>query len=196
LTPYDEKKLLNKVAEGDQQAFTVLFDAYYQRLGAYVLKVTDSRDATEEIVQEVFIKVWEKREILPTIDSVKAYLFVLSKHRALDYLRMVARKRLQEISLIHEMKEANSLLESSSTTEEYSLIIEKVITELPPQQQRVYQLSRYEKLKYEEIAVLMGISKETVKKHMQCALSFLKKQVKMRIENVGLGVLFLNSVFF
>lgn len=192
---HDEKEILNKVAEGDQRAFTVLFDAYYQHLGAYVYKVTESKEVAEEIVQEVFIKIWEKREMLPDIDSFKAYLFVLSKNRTLDHLRTIAKKRMHHLSMMQEMKEESYMMDNVSPIEEYSLIIEKAVARLPPQQQRVYQLSRYEKLKYDEIAAHMGISKETVKKHMKLALAFLKQQVKLQIDNVNLGLLFVVSMY-
>ncbi len=73
--------------------------------------------------------------------------------------------------------------------EEFRLIVEETVSQLPPQQQKVYRLSRDEKLKYEEIAVQMGISKETVKKHMKLALAFLKQRVKAQIEDVAIGLL-------
>lgn len=192
---HNERELLNKVAKGDQRAFTALFDAYYQRLGAYVYKVTESKEAAEEIVQEVFIKIWERREVLKEIESFKAYLFILSKNRTLDYLRAAAKKRMHQLSVLQEMKEESYVIDSASPVEEYNLIIEQAVAKLPPQQQRVYHLSRYEKLKYEEIAIHMGISKETVKKHMQLALAFLKQQVRMQIQNVGLGLLFIILIY-
>lgn len=192
---HNEKEILNMASEGDERAFTLLFDAYYQRLGGYVYKITESKEAAEEIVQEVFIKIWERREALKEIDSFKAYLFVLSKNRTLDYLRVAAKKRMHQLSVFREMKEESYVIDSPSPVEEYNLIIEQVVAKLPPQQQKVYHLSRHEKLKYEEIATHMGISKETVKKHMQLALAFLKQNVKMEIQNVNLGLLFAVSIY-
>jgi len=193
---HNEKEILNKVAKGDQRAFTVLFDAYYQHLGAYVYKVTESKETAEEIVQEVFIKIWEKREVLTDIDSFRAYLFILSKNKTLDHLRAIAKKRMQQVSLLQQTKEESYTIDSASPMEEYNLIIEKAVAKLPPQQQKVYYLSRYEKLKYEEIAIHMGISKETVKKHMKLALAFLKQQVKMQIQDVNLGLLFVVLIYY
>ncbi|TYR36477.1 RNA polymerase sigma-70 factor [Sphingobacterium phlebotomi] len=196
LNIHNEKEILNKLAAGDQRAFTVIFDSYYQLLGAYIYKITESKEAAEEIVQEVFIKIWEKREILGEIDSFKAYLFILSKNKTVDYLRAIAKKRVQQLAVLQQMKEESYTMDSVSPLEEYNLIIEKAVSKLPPQQQKVYHLSRYEKLKYEEIALHMGISKETVKKHMKLALAFLKQQVKMQIQNMNLGLLFVALIYF
>src|SRR5690606_16289187 len=138
----------------------MLFDFYYQSLGSYIYKVTESREATEEIVQEVFIKIWEKRGMLESIDNFKGYLFVLSKNKTLDHLRKAAEKRTHQLSLIKKSSEESYVIDSIPLIEEYSLIIEEVVSKLPAQQQKVYHLSRHEKLKYEEIAFQMGISKE------------------------------------
>lgn len=184
----NEKEILYKISKGDQRAFTVLFDFYYQGLGSYIYKITESREVTEEIVQEVFIKIWEKRDMLGNIGSFKSYLFVLSKNKTLDYLRQAAKERTHHFYLTKDFSEESYVIDGHSPVEEYSLIIEKMVSKLPAQQQQVYHLSRHEKLKYEEIAFQMGISKETVKKHMQLALAFLKQHVKMQIEDVVLRV--------
>jgi len=192
----NEKVLLSQIAEGDQRAFTMLFDFYYQSLGTYIYKVTESREATEEIVQEVFIKIWERRSTLGSINNFKGYLFILSKNKTLDHLRKAAETRTSHLSLINNSTEGSYVIDSIPSIEEYSLIIEEVVSKLPAQQQRVYHLSRHEKLKYDEIAFQMGISKETVKKHMQLALSFLKKHVKTQIEDVAVSLLLVYSFLF
>lgn len=186
---HNEKEILRKVANGDQRSFTLLFDIHYQNLGSYIYKITESRDATEEIVQDVFVKIWEKRNMLQEIDSFKAYLFVLSKNKTLDHLRKTAKVRMHQLSMLKEMDEDSYVIDDPSPIEEFRLIVEETVSKLPPQQQKVYRLSRHEKLKYEEIAVHMGISKETVKKHMKLALAFLKHHVKAQIENVAVGLM-------
>jgi len=193
---HNEKEILRRVSEGDQRSFTLLFDLYYQNLGIYIYKITESREITEEIIQDVFIKIWEKRDELTSIDSFKAYLFVLSKNKTLDYLRKIAKARVRQLALQQEIEEDSYEIDNLSPLEEYSLIIEETVSQLPPQQQKVYHLSRHEKLKYEEIAVQMGISKETVKKHMKLALVFLKQRVKAQIESAFLSALLFISLFF
>src|SRR5690606_11327661 len=192
----NEKDILLKISEGDQRAFTMLFDFYYQRLGHYIFVITESEEETEEIIQDVFIKVWEKRETLQDINSIKAYLFVLSKNRTLNHLRDKAKARMVEKKWCDENPEDSYFLESYSEQEEFYLIIQKAVSNLPPQQQKVYQLSRQENLKYDEIAAQMGLSKTTVKKHIQLALGFLKRNVKEQIDNLILPFIILLSLLF
>lgn len=190
-----EKEILYKISKGDQIAFTLLFDWLYQDLANYIYRITESNDETEEIIQEVFIKVWEKREMLQSVNSIKSYVFILSKHRTFNYLRDKAKKRVNELKWSRQNFENSYELDQHSLQDEYNLIIHKVVLDLPPQQQRVYQLSRYENLKYDEIASQMGLSKETVKKHMQHALTFLKRNVKKQIEN-AISTFFVIISFF
>lgn len=184
MTINNENEILLKVSEGDQRSFTLLFDMHYPNLRTYIYRITESREATEEIIQEVFIKVWEKREILITVNSFKAYLFILSKNRTFNFLRDKAKARANELKWSIQNYESSYELDRHSLQDEYNLIIHQVVLNLPPQQQKVYCLSRHENLKYEEIAVQMGLSKETVKKHMQHALCFLKQNVKKQIDSV------------
>lgn len=90
LTPVkNEADLLALVAKGDERAFTELFDAYYRQLGEYVYKLTESMEVTEEIVQDVFIKIWLKKEKLPELDNFSYYLFILSKNQTLNHLSLI-----------------------------------------------------------------------------------------------------------
>ncbi len=193
---HNEKEILSRIAAGDQRAFTVLFDAYYQGLGSYVYKVTESKELTEEIVQDAFMKVWEKREMLGEIDNFSSFLFILSRNRMLNYLRQLAKLRAQQLSWSKEHENDSYVMDSASPNDEYDLIIQNAVSELPPQQQKVYLLSRHERLKYEEIAFQMGLSKETVKKHMHLALSFLKQHVKKQIDEAILLLLITPMLMF
>ena len=174
----------------------MLFDTYYQSLGLYIFKVTESREAAEDIVQDTFIKVWEKRESLTEIRNFSNYLFILSRNRTLNYLRETAKARENHLIWSKEVLEESYVIDSPSRVEEYNQIVEKAISSLPPQQQKVYRLSRYERMKHEEIASLLGLSKETVKKHMQLALNCLKQNVRSQIDDAVLMVLLTPPLFF
>lgn len=193
---HNEKEILQKISQGDQRAFTLLFDWYYQKLGAYIYKITDSREAAEEVVQAVFVKIWENRNMLINIECFKAYLFVLSKNQTLDYLRNLAKARVRQLSILANVQEDSYTIDDLSPTEEFILIVEEAVSKLSPQQQKVYRLSRQENLKYEEIAVLMGISKETVKKHMKLALALIKKRIQAQVKDVVVGLLLVILFWF
>ncbi|RZJ81857.1 MAG: RNA polymerase sigma-70 factor [Chryseobacterium sp.] len=182
----NEAELLAKIAQGSERAFTELFEAYYGLLGEYVLKITKSLDVTEEIVQDTFVKIWLKRDDLPHIERFSNYMFILCRNRTMDYLRKQAKERAVMAELESGLldKLADDDLENPS--EVYRELIDKAVNKLPAQAKRVYVMSRYERLKHEEIASQLGISPETVKKHIQYAVSFIKSDLH---SSMDLGLL-------
>jgi RNA polymerase sigma-70 factor (family 1) len=164
----DEKQLLLKVAGGDERAFRTLFEKYHGVLATHIMRITRLQESTEEIVQDVFLKIWMSRETLSDIHDIRSYLYIVSKNHALDSLKKTARERvtfsdadwnLVEKSLVHTEPEDSVPLG----------LIDEAIDRLPPQQKKVYLLSRRERKKYSEIAEQLGISRETVKKYLQLA---------------------------
>lgn len=185
----NEANILALVANGDQRAFNELFDAYYKQLGEYVYKLTESIEVTEEIVQDVFIKIWLKREILVELDNFSYYLFILSKNQTLNHLRKKANDKVRQLEWLKQFEEEVYTLDTDSIIEEYRVLIDNAIEKLPPQQKKVYKLSREERLKYEEIAKILNISPETVKKHVKLALRFIKNELSSQNEAVIVLVL-------
>jgi len=176
---HNEKVVLLQVAQGDEQAFWLLFGAYHQQLAAHVYRLTGSMELAEEIVQDVFLKIWMSREALAEIHHFHAYLFVVSKHQSLNALRKIARERAQQRTWAKDTVVAGTVEEDSHP---FYNLIDDAIHQLPPQQQRVYLLSRHEQLRYREIAEQMGISPETVKKYMQLAIASISAYVRDNID--------------
>lgn len=173
----NEKELLEKVAQGDEAAFTQLFYAYHNKLGAYIYRITGSLETTKEIVQDVFMKVWLKRETLTTIEQFGPYLYILSRNHTLNCLRRFAKEQVHRQQIIENL---NTALETGIEVEydtDYYAFLDQAVEELPPQQRKVYILSRRERLKYEEIAQRMNISRETVKKYLKLATRFIKNYI-------------------
>jgi RNA polymerase sigma-70 factor (family 1) len=195
LTPVkNEANLLALVAKGDQRAFTELFDAYYKQIGEYVYKITESIEITEEIVQDVFIKIWLKKEILPELDNFTYYLFILSKNQALNHLRKKANDKARQMDWLKQFEEETYVIDNSSIAEEYRVLIDNVVEKLPPQQKKIYKLSREQRLKHEEIAAMLEISPATVKKHVALALRFIKNELSSK--NDVVIVLILSTPLF
>jgi RNA polymerase sigma-70 factor (family 1) len=164
-----EKELLSLVSKGDEAAFTVLFNAYHQRLGAYIYRLTESLPATQEIVQDVFVKIWLRRENLRGIDRFDAYLFVAARNHAYNYFRKMARERVQHSTYTETVPSAvEDVLAQEPGT--HQALLDQAIGHLPPRQQQVYILHRREGLSHAEIARELHLSLETVKKHMSLAL--------------------------
>ncbi len=177
----DVKGLLLQVAEGDEYAFAQLFKAYHHLLGDYILRITESEQLTQEIVQDVFVKIWINRHSLHTIDCFKAYLMVVARNHAFNCLKQIAREE-------NRQKEwANSVLHLAlNNTDETPLpdpsqLIDEAVELLPPRQKNVYLLSRKEGISQEAIAKRLNISHETVKKHMVLALRFLKNHLRANL---------------
>ncbi len=170
---YDEKSLLTQIAVGDERAFRKLFDLYKERFYAVILKMTGSDEIAKDIVQDVFMNIWSKRESLMNVDNLSAYLFTAVYRRVYHHYRKVAlEKRL--------LQTAPQINESVNTTEEMILahesnnLISRAVAKLPPQQQLVFKLSRQEGFSREEIAIKLHISPNTVKNHLADAIKFIR----------------------
>lgn len=176
LTSYDEKELIRRTSEGDEKAFSELFHNYHQLLGVHIHRITKSSEITEEIVQDVFVKLWLRRDRLAEIEDLRAYLYVLSKNQALNALKQIAKEKAVIIDVnINLLEKYPSINDEIS---DYHSYIDSAIENLPPQQQLVYLLSRHEQLKYDEIATRMNISRETVKKYLRIATESIKSQIQ------------------
>lgn len=185
LTDNWENNLLLQIASGNQFAFRKLFTMHHQHLGNYIFRITDSMELAEEIVQDVFMKIWLNREKLTEVKNFKAYLFVISKNQALNSLR----KMIKERALITNLENILNQDQDDNDLSEYYRLIDEAIDQLPPQQQKVYLLSRHKRLKYVEISDEMNISSETVKKYLKIANSSIIAHVRANLESILLLVL-------
>lgn len=183
----NEVFLLRKVAAGDEDAFSKLFDAYQQQVSGFVFSIIGSKELTQEIVQDIFIKIWQKRGELLEIQKFDAYLFVLSKNYTLNCIRKIQREQKKATAystLLPDLEKEQSEIDN----DDYLQLIEKATAELPPQQQRVFRL-RMEGLKNHEIAAQLMISPDSVKKYQQLALKSVATFVKMHLSYLALWVM-------
>ncbi len=189
----NESWLLSQIAVGDESAFTSLFYHYYKPLGRFVFNMTQSTHVTEEIVQDAFVKIWLRRESIVQINNFGNYIFVLCRNEAFAQLKKIASEKAAVSRLEHELAVQAEHDSLENPTEAYRSLIEEAVAKLPPQQKKVYQLSRHDRLKYAEIATQLGLSELTVKKHIQLAVQFIEKDLATRL-NVGI-VLVLTTPF-
>lgn len=180
---YSEKALLNRVAGGDQEAFSELFYSWHQVLATHVFHITSSKELTQEIVQDVFLKIWMSRETLSEIDNFRAYLLVISRNHTLNALRKIAREYNRKKVWEKESGEPVEKRTDDPETICYSLI-DKAIDHLPVRQREVYLLHRHMRLTYQEIAQKLNISRETVKTHLKLAVEFISAYVRSRLDSL------------
>ncbi|SDW03866.1 RNA polymerase sigma-70 factor, ECF subfamily [Hydrobacter penzbergensis] len=192
----DEEALLQAVANGDEQAFARLFTRYYHFLGRHVFRLTRSMEMAEEIVQDVFLKIWMSREALEGVNHFRSYLYVISKNHALNALKKKAREQVKQKVYQGDMNNAATVSATDEVEGLYYSLIDQAIERLPAQQQRVYVLSRRQQKKYEEIAAEMGISRETVKKYLQLATVAISHYVRSHMDPALIALLLLAPVLY
>ncbi len=156
------------------------------------MRIAESKPLTQEIVQDVFLKIWINRVSLSDIDSFKAYLFTVARNHAFNCLKQLARQKNREKEWINSvLQEATHALDDKDEIDAGALVDEAVDL-LPPQQKKVYTLSRKNGLKQEEIARELNLSLETVKKHMVLALRSIRNHLRT---NIGLLIFFIAGFF-
>lgn len=184
--PSDIKYLLSRISEGDESAFSEIFHRYSGKVYAFSLKLTQSETVAEEIVQEVFLKIWVHRTSLVSIEFFPSYLYTITRNHAFNVLKRLAREEHAKAVLEKQLSEAHTETEETIIYQEYQNMIDKVINDLPPQQKLVYSLCHQEGLKYEEVARRLHISRLTVKTHMQQALRTIKSHLSGMITSICL----------
>jgi len=160
----------------NRSAFEEIFRLYYKELCSYACFYLKDMDAAEEVVQDIFVSLWEGREKLNISPSVKAYLYRSVRNRCLNIFKHeeVREKHRQEekLRLVRQTEDYDSYAEA-----ELQQRIEQAVEKLPTERKKIFALSRYEDLKYKEIAEQLGISIKTVENQMGKALKFLKEQL-------------------
>ena len=171
-------QLLNTLRGGDITAFEMIFKTYYQPLCNYAYSFVQDRDEAEEIVQSTFLSVWEKRENLAIHTGVKPYLYAMVRNAALNVIK---HEKIKQQHAAVELAVAEKSAESVTRTVMASELEERIfkaLNKLPEQCRLVFKLSRYEELKYAEIADQLNISVKTVENQMGKALKIMREQLK------------------
>jgi RNA polymerase sigma-70 factor (family 1) len=169
--------LLIKLKNGDATVFEGIYNQYRSRIYSYALKLCKSTVIAEEIVQEVFIKIWQKREQLNPELHFGAYLKKITLNHVLNHLKKVAREKSLQDELFNYLSLIRNSAEDRLLEKELLKTYEEAIAQLPPQKKIIYQLSRNEELSHDEIAKKLNISKNTVKNHMVEATKFIRNYV-------------------
>lgn len=169
----DDTLIFEKVKLGNEVAFETIFKKYYSRLCHYVFRYVTNMPDAEEIVQETFLNIWDKRLTLEINTSFKSYLYASAKNRALNALRNASRRK-GHLSIISSQKNQNANATSDLAVNEINDQLFLALEQLPPKCKRIFQMSRMEGLKHKEIASKMGIKIKTVENQIGIALRYLK----------------------
>ena len=173
-----EKEVLETIQSGNESAFEMIFKAYYQPLCRYAYSFLEDKEDAEEVVQSAFITVWEKRKSIDIQTSLKSYLYRMVRNGCLNVIK---HEKVKQQHVAHELAVTEVSYDAVSQ-KVYATELETKITEsmkaLPEQCRLVFQLSRFEELKYQEIADQLQISVKTVENHMGKALKIMREQLK------------------
>lgn len=172
---HNEKELLHRVAEDDREAFRQLYGHYYKIVQQYVRLFVPSRDNLDELTQDIFIKMWEKRQRLATVDSFKDYIFIVSRNTVFNYFRSL--KVQQQTRELDEGMESTSMHHSEHAVlyKQYYHIAAEGMDKLTPRRREILKLRIEQGFTLDEIAGKLGISRAAVKKQLYEATAFVRQ---------------------
>ncbi|HEX9509000.1 MAG TPA: sigma-70 family RNA polymerase sigma factor [Puia sp.] len=185
-----EELLWKNVLSGDHRSFSELFDRYWEPFFQYAYKILQNREDTEELVQEFFIHLWNKREELPELQSVPSYLFTALKNRLLNQLA----KKKYRVASLDSVKENESHLSATENLEKKNTekVIRSLAKLLPEKMQQAYMLHQFRGLSITEIALETGNSEQTIRNQINTAVKKLSVVYRDRM----LSLLPLSLYFF
>jgi RNA polymerase sigma-70 factor (family 1) len=172
-TAQNDIELIRLLHDGNEEAFAEIYNRYWKRIYTLALSYTKSPEVAQDIVQDVFLKLWLNKQNLLHVQEFKPYLLVASRNLIISSLR----NKVFHVSLDEDeqIEEKILLPEKQLSYKESTALLQQAIQLLTPQQQRAYKLSRMEGMKYEQIAMEMDISISTVKIHVSKALNSVRK---------------------
>ena len=180
--PFDELQLIRKMAEGDMNSFDAIYWKYYKAVHGNILKLVQDNASAEDILQDVFLSLWENREKIDVARSLAGWLFVTSYNRSMTFLK----KRLREKVLSNFVEQdAVEMTIGQSLTDIRLNELEKAVSKLSLQKQKVFYMCKLKGLSYAETAEQLKISRHTVKEYLAAAFQSIKEQM-MKSPSVGL----------
>lgn len=184
--PYNEPELLEALRKGSENAFTRLYHHYSLPLYHNVLSLVKDEHIAEELVQEVFSKIWKQKATITIEKNFAGYLFVMARNRVFDFFQQVNRDQ----ALYEKMKAVASAhydhIEQALFAKENADLLRRAIDTLPPQRRKAFELCKLEGLTYRQASEEMGISLSTIKDHMVNALESIRIYISKNVEVAGM----------
>lgn len=192
---YSEIDVLRRIAEGDEQSFTALYHRYSNKVYTYLLRMTRSHEIAEELLYDIFTKLWTGRELITEIQNMDSFLSKVAYNKAISFFRYTASQRKMQQYVARQMEHAtvddaaDKLLDSEARE-----LLQEAIRQLSPQRKLVFTLSREQGLTHEQIARRLNLSTQTVKKTMSHALQSIREFLHKRgMEGAALLYFYMES---
>lgn len=161
-----------------EHTFAVLFQTFKNRVFGFVLTITNSHYAAEEITQEVFLKLWLYRDNLENIEFPENYLFTIARNKTLNYLRKASHDGLLIERIKNTMTSGSNNVDEAIAAADCEKLVHSAMEMLPPQSLKIYKLSRYEGLTHKQIAEHLGLSPNTIKNQLVTALRVIRDYLR------------------
>ncbi|QES90227.1 RNA polymerase sigma factor [Rhizosphaericola mali] len=174
---YNDTQLLSFIKSGNAEAFKEIYERYWERMADYVIKVIKNETEAQDIVQEIFISIWKRREIIEIKGELLAYLLKSARNLSLRYIEKNLNKQSFYQSLNNHLNDFQFTNFTALELKELEEQINNAIEALPAKMQEIFKLSRFENLSYKEISERLNIADTTVKKQISNAIKIIKKDV-------------------
>lgn len=175
---HTEKELVKKLKEGDSFAFEVLFYKYRNKVKGFATKMVPSQIDPEETVQEVFIKLWLKKEMIDPEKDFQSYLFSIAKNLILDHLKSAVNRKLYFVDEHFQQDILSDESLDGTVPVDFEEQILSLIEQIPERRREIFRLSRFEGMTYKQIAERLNITENTVDSQIRNALAFLRKEFR------------------
>lgn len=174
---YTDQQLLELLGQQNRAAFTAIYTKYWAVLASFATRLLEDEEEAIDVVQDVFTKIWNKRENLEINTSLKSYLYVSVRNRIISKKRHQKYQDNYADSLIPKYEAGEFITDEQVRLKELVSQVEKEVSKLPPKMREVFELSRFEGLNYQQISEELGIANDTVKKQIHKALKVLKTKI-------------------
>ncbi|MGF2410725.1 RNA polymerase sigma factor [Ferruginibacter sp.] len=171
----DEIELLKQLQKGDTKAYLALYQRYHVLVYHWALKLVKIPQLAEDLVQDVFLKVWQIRERLNPQQSFPAFIYRIARNKAFNLLKKISSDDDLRSRVMTELSATAESAENKLVWQQYEQLLKSAIDQLPQQRQKVFKLCRQDGKTYDEAAAELGISRNTVKEHMVMAVKNIKE---------------------
>ena len=176
----DDKQLIQRLKEDDREAFLLLYQRYWAKVYRFCQLYLIDRSVAEDVVQEVFIKIWESRLFLREDDHFEGLLFIITRNFVFNQHRKFVNEEFYELTVLSAM-ESGEDVEEEICTRDLQKFVDTLIQELPDRRRLIFNMSRKEHKSYKEIAQALQISEKTVENQINAALKFLRRNLLLLI---------------
>ncbi|MCX2475863.1 RNA polymerase sigma-70 factor [Pedobacter sp. MC2016-05] len=185
-----EKILLQKIAGGDEIAFKHVFELYKNRVYSFVVRFVHSKADAEEIVQDTFFTIWQKRDTLPNIEHPRNYIYTIVRNKTYNYLNQAAKNQKILAQLWANMQVESNGIEEQTDFKDSEMLINRGLANLSEQKQQIFKMSRFDGLSHEEIALQVGLSKSRVKNVIVDVLKYLRHYLSINTLKISITAYF------